>query len=156
MFALYVSVFIYILIDLYTNSHTSSTPVELYEISHRFYVWIILTHTLWTSIGYNLYMFGWILQIVFFLNLQVKTFKSSCYSSYVWIKMVKKVTFTSPIAFNHFAGHLWGCVTLFVAFSFIYINLELFFFYRWGWLILLGWVVSYWIYLYLWWMLFHL
>ena len=36
IFTLYVGVFIYILIELYTNSHTSSTPVELYKISHIF------------------------------------------------------------------------------------------------------------------------
>ena len=41
IFALYVSVFIYIQRDLYSNSHTSSTPVKLYDISHIFYILII-------------------------------------------------------------------------------------------------------------------
>ena len=38
IFALYVSVFIYVLRDLYTDSYTLSTLVELYEISHIFYI----------------------------------------------------------------------------------------------------------------------
>ena len=38
IFTLYVTVFIYILLDLYTNSHTSSALFELYEISHILYM----------------------------------------------------------------------------------------------------------------------
>ena len=44
-----MSVFIYILKDLYTNSNTSTIPVELYEISHIFYIWILQTQSLDTN-----------------------------------------------------------------------------------------------------------
>ena len=43
-----------------------------------------------------------------FQNLQVKTFERSCYFSYVWVKMVKKVINTSLTSFDDFAGHLHG------------------------------------------------
>ena len=57
----------------------------------------------------------------------MKTFESSCYFSYVWVKMVKKLPYTSPIAFDYFIGHLQeGCVRLFVSMNFIYIYLEWF------------------------------
>ena len=42
-----------------------------------------------------------------FQNLHVKTFES-CYFSYVWIKMVKKVIHTSPSAFDYFTGRPQG------------------------------------------------
>ena len=49
-------------------------------------------------------MLGWKPLIVSFF---VKTFESSCHFSYIWVKMVKKVAYTSPSSFDHFAGHLW-------------------------------------------------
>ena len=37
---------------IYINSHTSSTPIDLYEIPHIFTTWTILTNSLRTSTGY--------------------------------------------------------------------------------------------------------
>ena len=34
-------------------------------------------------------------------------FESSCYFSNMWTKVVKKVPYSSPSAFDHFADHLW-------------------------------------------------
>ena len=45
--AQYVRFFIYILKGIYNNnSHILSTPIELYEISNTFYIWIFHTHSL--------------------------------------------------------------------------------------------------------------
>ena len=38
---------------IYNNSRTSSTLIDLYEIPHMFYIWIIHTHRLRTPAGYN-------------------------------------------------------------------------------------------------------
>ena len=37
-----------------------------------------------------------------------KTFESSCYFFYVSVKMMKKASYSSPSAFDHFTGHLQG------------------------------------------------
>ena len=51
-------------------------------------------------------------ELLLFKNLQVKTFKSSYFSSYFWIKLIKKEPYISPRAFDHFTGHLPGRVRL--------------------------------------------
>ena len=57
-----------------------------------------------------------------FLNLQVKTYKSSHFSSYFLVKLVKKEPYISPSAFDHFAVDLQDHVRSFVAVSFIFIR----------------------------------
>ena len=42
---------------IYNNSHTSSPPIDLYEIHHIFYTWIIHTHCLQTLTGYYWYIY---------------------------------------------------------------------------------------------------
>ena len=42
----------YILKEMYNNSHTSSTSIELYEIPHIFYIQIFHIHSLWTLTEY--------------------------------------------------------------------------------------------------------
>ena len=49
-------------------------------------------------------------------DLLVKTFKFSCYFSYVWVKVVNKVPHTCPSTFHHFAGRPQG-LCLIVAMS---------------------------------------
>ena len=81
-----------------------------------------------------------------FQNLQVKMAKS--YFSNVWVKMVKKVLHTSPSTFNHFTSNLQGvvlgCLLLWVLFIFIWRFFKSVF--KLSMLIVLGWVVSYWIF----------
>ena len=48
-------------------------------------------------------LFGERLLIFLFQN-----FESSCYLSFVWVKIVKKVPHTSTSVFDHFAGHPQG------------------------------------------------
>ena len=71
-----------------------------------------LTLSLSFSLSLSIYIYIYIYKHVrlkttdcfLFKNLQVETFVSSGYFPYVWIKMLKKVPYTSPSAFDHFAG----------------------------------------------------
>ena len=49
-----------------------------------------------------------------FQNLQVKTFKCSCFFSYVLVKMVKKVSHISPSTFDHFAGYIYIYIYIYI------------------------------------------
>ena len=46
-----------------------------------------------------------------FQNLQVKTQESSCYFSYIWVKMVKKVPHSSPFHWSS-SKDVLGCLVL--------------------------------------------
>ena len=56
----------------------------------------------------------------------MKTFESSYDSSYVWVRMIKKVPEISASVFDDFAGHPQGLYVV-VGVNFIYIYLNCFF-----------------------------
>ena len=87
------------------------------------------------------------MQIKHVQNLQVKIFES-CYFSYAWVKMVKKVSILAQTLSTISLVIFKGCVRLFFVVSFIYIYLVCvcvcvcyYFFNRWGWLV--GLVIEY-------------
>ena len=101
------------------------------------------THT-HTYIYIYIYKHVWLKTTDFFSfqNLQIKTTEYFLMSGSRWCKkypiLAQALSTISLII-------LRGCVGLFVAVSFIFIHLECIFgfFYRWGWYILLGWVVGF-------------
>ena len=69
--------------------------------------------------------------------------------SYVWVKLIKKVPYTSPSAFDHFAGHFQRLGEIVCCCEFYLYSFEAFLpiYHRWGWLIVMvifsGWVRSF-------------
>ena len=92
-----------------------------------------------------------------FLNLQVMTLESSCYFSYVWLKIVNKEPPISRIAFDQFPDHpqeFWWIVCYCELYSYLcgVVFFVLVFFFKWGLFILLGlevWLVIKYVFIYI-------